>query len=269
MTGNTEQINTKENSSNAAKIDIVSKSWQVNIESLSVMDIGSLIQAATSMSQVEVCWDETQQKANDTPSKTSWARTGFAYINDLNFSFNDRTNSTKSIQLTGCGALKQTTQTFSPSPTPVEHITKGQFVRLFLFDKGLGELKVIAGSRNLSFHLSVSLENSSTKDTEGDWLTQEPTGYSFDISSSALVRSNDTISPDVNESFMYGSIEELYENANPVTFSIANVSGKNNREITEEIVTGEVVITQLTLSAASGSFATYDTQMQGHGELIL
>ena len=112
--------------------------------------------------------------------------------------------------------------------------------------------------------MSVAVENATTKDTEGNDEVQEPTGITFDITTNALVRSNDTITSGV-EGQDFASIEEIYEAGTPVKFQIANVSGANNRTKGTVICFGSVIITQLTLNAPNRQNATYDTQLTGYG----
>jgi hypothetical protein len=143
--------------------------------------------------------------------------------------------------------------------------TKGQFVRLFLgSDNSAVPSRILAACKSLSMHISLSLENATTKDTTGDWQIQEPTALSYDISSNALVRSGDTITSAV-QGQDFASIEEIYEASVPVRFQIANVSGANNRTKGAIICSGSVVVTQLTLNAPNRQNATYATQLTGYG----
>ena len=143
--------------------------------------------------------------------------------------------------------------------------TKGQFVRLFLgSDNSAVPAKIVAAAKSLSLHVSMSLEDATTKDTAGDWQVQEPTALSFDISTNALVRSGDTITSTV-QAQDFASIEDIYEASTPVRFQIANTSGANNRTKGAIICSGSVVVTQLTLNAPNRKNATYDTQLTGYG----
>jgi predicted secreted protein len=143
--------------------------------------------------------------------------------------------------------------------------TKGQFVRLFLgSDNTTTPAAVIAAARQLSFHVSMSLENATTKDTPGDWQIQEPTGLSYDISSTALMRGNDTISSSVAGKSL-GDIEDIYEAGTPVKFQIANVSGDNQRTKGAVIVSGSVIIATLTLNGPNRQNADYTTALNGYG----
>ena len=268
LTGNTESASTKNDMDGADKPEITSKGWSVQVESLCVLIMPMLLSAAKAMQPLRVVWDETTGQGNETPIKAAYGRQGFAFINDLNFSFNDRANATMSAQASGTGKLEKIASSFNPNGSQEFAFTKGQYVRLFLTKEELGEFRVIAASRNLSFHLSISLETSTTKDTVDDWIVQDATGYSYDISTSALVRSGEVISS-TKEALSFNDLEEMYEASKPVSFEIANVNGQNNRDEASTIVLGEVVITQLAVSAGNKQAVSYDAQLQGYGELFV
>lgn len=144
-------------------------------------------------------------------------------------------------------------------------MTKGQFIRLFLgSDNTATPAKVIGAAKSLTLHVSCTVEDASTKDTTGDWVQNEVTAVNFDISTSALVRSGETIDSSVDAQGL-NELEEIYEDGNPVKFQIANVSGDNNRTKGSVIISGSVILTQLTINAANKQNATYDAQLQGWG----
>ena len=86
----------------------------------------------------------------------------------------------------------------------------------------------------------------------------------FDISTSALVRSDETIESAV-EAQDLNALENIYEAGGPVKFQIANVSGDNQRTKGAIIVSGSVILTQLTINGPNKQTATYDAQMNGWG----
>ena len=124
---------------------------------------------------------------------------------------------------------------------------------------------MIAAARQLQFHVSLTMENATTKDTTGDWETQEPTGLSYDISTTALVRSGDTITSSVAAQAL-ADVESIYESGTPVKFQIANASGANQRTKGTVIIAGSVVLTQLAINAANRSDADYTATLNGYGE---
>lgn len=144
-------------------------------------------------------------------------------------------------------------------------MTKGQFIRLFLgSDNTATPAKVIGAAKSLTLHVSCTVESASTKDTPGDWEQNEVTAVNFDISTSALVRSGETIESSVDAQGL-NELEEIYEAGEPVKFQIANVSGDNQRTKGSVIVSGSVILTQLTINAPNKQNATYDAQLQGWG----
>lgn len=63
---------------------------------------------------------------------------------------------------------------------------KGQNLRVFV------DSKCIAMALNATIHVSSQVEDSSTKDSTGDWAENEVTGLSWDVSADSLVCLSDT-----------------------------------------------------------------------------
>lgn len=265
LTGNTEDASTKDDVSLAAKPTIVSKNWQVSVESLNVMDAAAILTAIKAQTPFTLLWDEVSTSDNQTALGTTVARQGLAYLTDVTFTFNDRENSSKSLQFTGTGPLTKLLTTPDVEIIPLGSYTKGQFVRLFLGNNNTATpSKVIAAAKQLSFHVSLSVENATTKDTQGDWQVQEPTGLSYDISTNALARGGDTITSTVQAQSL-SDVQDIYETSEPVKFEIANVSGDNQRTKGAVIVSGSVVITQLTLNNPNRQNSDYSASLNGYG----
>ena len=110
----------------------------------------------------------------------------------------------------------------------------------------------------------MQLESASTKDTTGDWDIQEPTALNFDISTTALIRSADTITSTVGGKTL-ADLETIYEASLPVKFKIANVSGANNRTAGTTLMSGSVIISSLTNNGANKQNADYTAQLNGYG----
>ena len=268
LTGNAGDASHKDIVGNATMNSIVSKGWQVQAESLNVLDMTSLLTKIKNREKFQIEFDESSTTDNQTELKAAFARRGYAYISDITFAFNNRENSTKSITFIGTDALtKVPSSTPGTSVIPVStSLTKGQFVRLFLGnDASATPSKVIGYAVQLQFHISVAMETATTKDTEGDWIINEPMDLSYDITSNALVRGGDNITSGV-EAQDLASIEEIFEASTPVKFEIANVSGANQRTKGSVLVSGLVVITQLAINAANRQNATYDTTLNNYGD---
>lgn len=266
LTGNTEDASHKDITGMASAPAIVSKAWSVQVDSLDVTNAGLFLAAIHAGTPITVMWDETSTSDNQTVAGATFARTGQAYISDVTLNFNNRENSAKSVQFTGTGELAKITTTPTTSVMPVQGLTKGQFVRLFLSsDNTAAPAAVIAAAMQLSFHVSVTLEDATTKDTTGDWVIQEPTAISYDISTTALVRSDETITSSTTGQNL-SSIEEIFEAGEPVKWAIANVSGANQRTKGTTIVSGSAIITQLTLNGPNRQNADYTAQFTGYGD---
>ena len=269
LTNNTDDASTKDDVGMAAKPTMTSQGWSVSVESLNVSDAGAMLTAIKSLTPFTLRWDETDVEDNQSGTQSDFARTGQAYLNDATFNFNDRENATKSLQFTGSGALSIVGSPYLCEPVSASAYTKGQFVRLFLSsDNTTAPARGIAAAKSLSLHVSMTLEDATTKDTTGNWQIQEPTGLSYDISTSALVRGNDTITSAVAAQDL-ASIESIYEAATPVKWEIANVSGANQRTKGTVIVSGSALVQTLTLNGPNRANAEYTINLQGYGPYVL
>lgn len=263
ITVNTEDASHKDIVSSAAMPTATSIAWNVQVESLDVTDMAAILQAIKEGTAFDLAWTETTTVNNQTPAGTDLVKTGKAFLNDATFTFNDRENSTKQIQFTGTSSLGSSDLLEHTEIITVDNnFTKGQFVRLFITN---GEQMAIAAAKGLTFHVSVQLETSTTKDTVGMWAVQEPVGLSYDMSTNALVRSNDNITSSVLGASA-GDMQNLIEEGETVPFQIANVSGDNNRTKGTILVSGNALITNFELSAPNRQVATYTVQMQGYGD---
>ena len=266
LTNNTDDASHKDIVGDAAMPTVISKSWQVSCDSLNVADAAAMLTAIKSMQPMTLMWDETSTTDNQTRAKATFARKGSAYLNDVTFNFNDRENSTKSLQFQGSGPLQTVAASEATQVIPLGSYTKGQFVRLFLSsDNTAAPAAVIAAAKSLSLHVSLTLEDATTKDTAGDWQIQEPTALSYDISTGALMRSGETITSQVGAKSL-ADLEEIYQAGTPVKWKISNVGGDNNRTASSTIVSGSVVLTSLTLNGPNRQNADYTANLNGYGE---
>ena len=266
MTNNTDDSSHKDIVGMAAMPVTTSKSWQVQVDSLDVADTAAMLTAIKTMEPMTLMWDETSTTDNQTRAKATWARKGQAYLTDCTFSFDNRTNSQKSLQFSGSGPLETVAASEATQVIPIGSFTKGETVRLFLSnDNTAAPDAVLAAARSLSLHVSISLEDATTKDTTGAWQYQEPTGLSYDISSGALVRSGETITSQVGAK-SYADIQSLYEAGTPFKWKIANVSGDNNRTASSTIVSGSCLITTLTQNDPNRQSSDYTMNANGYGD---
>jgi len=266
LTNNTDDASHKDIVGAAAMPTVVSKSWSVSCDSLDVADAAAMLTAIKSMQPMTLMWDETSTTDNQTRAKATFARKGQAFLNDVTFQFDDRTNSQKSLQFQGSGALETVAASEATEVIAIGSYTKGQFVRLFLSsDNSAAPAAVVAAAKSLSLHVSMTLEDASTKDTTGEWTIQEPTALSYDISTGALVHSGEpTVSAVGAKGF--ADLETIYEAGTPVKWKIANVGGDNNRTASSTICSGSVVLQTLTVNGPNRANADYTAQLVGYGD---
>lgn len=269
LTNNTDESSVKDDVGLASKPEVVSKAWSVQVDSLNVVNAAAMLTAIKAMNKIQVMWDEVSTDDNQSPEGATYARTGEAYISDCTFTFNNRENSAKSLQFSGASALTTVSAGQSYEVLDPGTYTKGQFVRLFLgSDNTTTPAKVIGSAQQLQLHVSLQMESASTKDTTGMWDVQEPTGLSYDITSNALVRGGDTITSAVQAQGL-SELEAIYEAGTPVKFQIANVSGVNQRTKGAVIVSGSVILSQLTINAPNRQNTSYDAQLAGWGPFVV
>ena len=268
LTNNTDDASHKDVVGAAAMPTTISKAWQVSCDSLNVADTAAMLTAIKSMQPMTLLWDETATSNNQTLQKATFARKGSAFLSDCTFNFNDRENSTKALQFSGSGALESLVSGDVVDVISIGSYTKGQFVRLLIGDNNTTTpTKFIAGAKQLSLHVSLTMEDATTKDTEGEWTIQEPTALNYDISTTALVRSGESIKSSVSALGQdVAAIETIYTNGTPVKWIIGNVSGDNQRQNMSAIVSGSVLLTQLTLNGPNRQNADYTAQFNGYGE---
>ena len=266
QSSNTDDATTKDVLGMASMPTVTSKSAQISVETLTITNAVELLKAIASGVPFTLIWDEVSTVNNQTPVGAAFARTVKAYLNDVTLNLNDRENTASSLQFASASPIAKITSTPTYEMVTPGTFIKGQFVRLFLGDDNTAApSKVIAAAKTLALHVSVTVENATTKDTEGEWQIQEPTAISYDISTNALVRSGEPIRATVQGQAL-ADIETIYEAGTPVKWKIANVSGQNNRTASSTIVSGSAVLTQLTINAANRQNATYDAQLTGYGE---
>lgn len=264
MQNTTEELSHKDIVSMASLPVVTSKSWSVSVESLNVLDAGTILQTIQNKLPFTVVWDETDNDDNQTMTGAGYSKKGQAYMTDVTFNFNDRELSTKSIQFTGTGKLLAASE--EETVVSIGDPTRGQYVRLFLStDNTAAPSAVVGAAKQLALHVSVSLEAATTKDTDTDFQIQEPTGISYDITTNALVQSNDVITSSVQAKDL-SSFEAFYVDGNPIKWKIANVSGANNRTAGTSIVHGSAILTQLQINAPNRQAVDYTATLTGYGD---
>ena len=126
--------------------------------------------------------------------------------------------------------------------------TQGQHLRL-QFGAAANTKGFVAYSTDLSFHVSSTLENSTTKDdtdVTGAWLSQEKTKHNIDGSVTAIM--------DAAEAQNFTG---LSQESNPLPWELDWVDGAQNRVVSTKICSGDnLVLSNVEISAPKDGFCT-------------
>ena len=265
QSSNTDDATTKDVLGMASMPSVTSKSAQISVETLTITNAVELLKAIASGVPFTLIWDEVSTVNNQTPVGAAFARTVKAFLNDVTLNLNDRENTATSLQFASASPIAKITSTPTYEMVTPGTFIKGQFVRLFLSKNNTDTPEnVVLAPKSLSLHVSLSLEDATTKDTEGDWQVQEPTGLSYDISINALIKSGETITSSV-PAVSLTDLQDIYEASEPVKWEIAHTSGANNRTKGEVICAGSAVLTALNISAQNRTVCKYDATFSGYG----
>ena len=115
ISGNQEQVNTKDSAGMFTDEQMVSRGWNVNVETLDV-SVATLrkwirrfveqgISDESGATGVVIGWDQTSGDNNATPETELFARSGQAWLTSLSFSANNRQTCRLSLQFQGNGAI--------------------------------------------------------------------------------------------------------------------------------------------------------------------
>ena len=243
--------------------DVVSRSGTVTVESLFIDNSDFFLKKILNREPMLIRWDESLDNGtmNQLPVEASGHRCAMAYVTDFTLAANNRENCTVSATFTlASEPAVDSDIEWSDEDTFTQ--TKGQKVRLLINpSNGFG---VIAAALNLQFHISVSTENSTTKDTVSDWEAIEPTSISYDLSCTALIRSGELITSQ-ERGYDIEGILEMFASGSQLPWELAEMNGANNRAVGRVMVSGDAICTSVTLNGPNRQKATVDLQMQGVG----
>ena len=136
---------------------------------------------------------------------------------------------------------------------------KGQNLRVMVGGK------CIAMATSCTFHVSAQLEDSSTKDSVGDFQEQEVTGLSWDAQTESLV----TLEDNGTNGELPQDLLLLMINKTKVTLTFDTTAGTNNRVGQNSVIkkTGQAYITDMSVQAANRQNSTLSVQFTGTGPL--
>ena len=139
---------------------------------------------------------------------------------------------------------------------------KGENLRI-LMGPDTSHLTCLAASTNCVVHLALQVEEDTTKDTDDDWIINEPVGINWDAQVDALVLidSEDT-GITVNEL----TVGQVYV----LRFSqTATTAGTQNRTPITNVIqlTGSAILSDLQFNAQDQEISTYSARFTGTGDL--
>lgn len=125
--------------------------------------------------------------------------------------------------------------------------------------------KCIAMATSCTFHISAQLEDSSTKDSTGDWQEQEVTGLSWDAQSDALV----TLTDNGTNGELATDLMSLMIAKTLVTLTFDQTAGTNNRTSQNASIkrSGQAYISDVQVTAQNRTNSSFTVQFQGTGAL--
>ena len=136
---------------------------------------------------------------------------------------------------------------------------KGQNLRVMVGGK------CIAMATSCTFHVSAQLQDSSTKDSVGDFQEQEVTGLSWDAQTESFV----TLEDNGSNGELPQDLLSLMINKTKVTLTFDQTAGANNRVGQNSAIkkTGEAYINDVNISAQNRQNSTISVQFSGTGPL--
>ncbi len=109
----------------------------------------------------------------------------------------------------------------------------------------------------------MQVQEDTTKDSENDWIENEPVGVNWEVDVEALVVNGDEDGAYIAADLVVGMLYDL-------KFSrTLGAAGSQNRDATSSRVnmSGEAILSDLTINAQVGNLATYTAKFTGNGEL--
>ena len=136
---------------------------------------------------------------------------------------------------------------------------KGQNLRVMVGGK------CIAMATSCQFHVSAQLEDSSTKDSVGDFQEQEVTGLSWDAQTDSLV----TLEDNGTNGELPQDLLSLMINKTKVTLTFDQTAGANNRVGQNSVIkkSGWAYISDVSISAQNRQNSQLSVQFTGTGPL--
>ena len=141
---------------------------------------------------------------------------------------------------------------------------KGQNLRVMV-GTASGSEKCIAMATSCQFHVAAETQDSSTKDSEGDWAENEVTGLSWDAQTDSLVTLTDNGSGGELPTDLFSAMI----NKTPLFLKFDVTNGNNNRTGTNSAIkkSGKCWLQDLQVTAANRQNSTITAKFIGNGPL--
>ena len=136
---------------------------------------------------------------------------------------------------------------------------KGQNLRVMIGGK------CIAMATSCQFHIAAETQDSSTKDSTGDWQENEVVGLSWDAQTDSLV----TLVDNGTNGELPQSLLSLIINKTKVTLTFDETAGTNNRTGQNSAIkrSGDAYLTDYSLTAPNRQNSTLTCRFVGAGAL--
>ena len=141
---------------------------------------------------------------------------------------------------------------------------KGQNLRVMV-GTASGSEKCIAMATSCQFHVAAETQDSSTKDSEGDWSENEITGLSWDAQTDSLVTLTDNGSGGELPTDLFSAMI----GKTPLFLKFDVTNGTNNRTGTNSVIkkSGKCWLQDLQVTAANRQNSTITAKFIGNGPL--
>ena len=137
-------------------------------------------------------------------------------------------------------------------------VIKGQNLRVLIGNK------CVAFATSCTVHVSLNLEESSTKDSTKNFTEQTPTGISWDMSCDALY-SMDADATGVNA---IDALDKVLAQTKVTVMFEQTTGDKNRAAVTGSAVySGDAWVNDISINAANRQNTSYTIQLTGDGEL--
>lgn len=125
--------------------------------------------------------------------------------------------------------------------------------------------KCVAMATSCQIHIGTQLEDSSTKDSTGDWQEQEVTGLNWDATTDSLV----TLEDNGTNGELPQDLMSLIINKTLVTLTFDQTAGTNNRVGQNSVIkrSGSAYLTDYNLTAPNRQNSTLNCKFTGTGPL--